>query len=198
MSEQIRGGRYILGIVLLSALMLIATIFAAVYASDYTRDGGTANFMCCEDKACTTIVSQHTDVVYARDACGALTDADGKTRWVRSQAFRVTSTAAPAPTPTPTTASATLSWVPPTTNLDGSALAKCAATTDTGPCLAKYRICRGTTADALTDCRTLNVPAATGSQWTGLTSGTHWFGVKAVNGDGIESPLSNTASKVVP
>ena len=96
-----------------------------------------------------------------------------------------------------TSTSAALSWVAPTTNTDGTALAKCAASTDTGPCLAKYRICRGATATTTTDCRDHNFPSATSANWTGLAVGTHWFGVKAVTGQGAESALSNTAFKTV-
>jgi hypothetical protein len=92
----------------------------------------------------------------------------------------------------------TLSWVAPTTNTDGSALAKCPTATDTGPCLAKFRICRGTTATALTDCRDHNFPASTSTPWSGtLAVGTHWFGVQAVAGNGAQSAMSNTASKTI-
>lgn len=98
----------------------------------------------------------------------------------------------------PADSTATLSWVAPTTNTDGSALAKCAAATDTGPCLAKYRICRGTSATALTDCRDHNFPNSTTTPWSGtLAIGTHFFAIKAVTGQGVESALSNVASKTI-
>lgn len=92
---------------------------------------------------------------------------------------------------------ATLTWIPPTQNTDGTALAKCAAPTDTGPCLAKYRINRGLSATALTDVRDHNFPLATTATWTNLSAGTHFFAVKAVNGDGVESALSNAISKTI-
>jgi hypothetical protein len=97
----------------------------------------------------------------------------------------------------PGSTTATLSWVAPTTNTDGTALAKCAASTDSGPCLAKYRISRGASATALTDTRDHNFPLGTTATWTGLAAGTHFFGIKAVTGDGVESALSNVVSKVV-
>jgi hypothetical protein len=92
-------------------------------ASTYTRDGGTADHMCCADKACTTIISQHADPVRAENACGALTDADRRTRWTRSQAFRIEpSGTAPPPPPPPATVSSTLTITPPTLNENGTAL----------------------------------------------------------------------------
>jgi hypothetical protein len=73
------------------AFLALASILACglALASTYTRDGGTADHMCCADKACTTIISQHADPVRARDACGVLTDQDRVRRWTRSQAFRI-------------------------------------------------------------------------------------------------------------
>jgi hypothetical protein len=68
-----------------------------VSASEYERDGGESDWMCCADKACTTIISPHADAVRARDACGKLTDADGTQRWTRSNAFRITASAPPPP-----------------------------------------------------------------------------------------------------
>ena len=78
----------------LLALLLLAS---GAYGADYTRDGGTADWQCCADKVCTTILSQHADPVRAYNACGKLTDVDGVTRYVRSNAFRITSTTAPVP-----------------------------------------------------------------------------------------------------
>lgn len=95
-------------------------------------------------------------------------------------------------------ATAVLSWTAPTTYTDGTALAKCAAATDTGTCLAKYRIRRGASATTLTETRDHNFPNATSATWTGLTPGTHWFTVISVLGNGIESspatPVSKTTS----
>lgn len=90
---------------------------------------------------------------------------------------------------------ATLTWTAPTQNTDGSPLAKCAAATDTGPCLAKYRILHGASATSLPDTRDHNFPLATTATWTGLTPGTHFFAIKTVNGQGIESAATATVSK---
>lgn len=92
---------------------------------------------------------------------------------------------------------ARLAWVAPTQNTDGSALAKCASQTATGACLRSFTVHRGASATALTDSRAVDDRNATAYTWTGLAAGTHFFGVRAVNGDGTTSDLSNTASKVI-
>jgi len=97
---------------------------------------------------------------------------------------------------------ATVRWTAPTTNTDGSALAKCASSTSTGPCLAKFHVyraaCAGFPTGACTPEMTpANNPNATSQQFTGLAPGTHFFGVEAVNGDGVPSVMSNVASKTI-
>lgn len=167
------------------ALLTLAAFFAtAAHASDYTRDGGTADYMCCADKACTTIISQHADSVRARDACGKLTDADGKTRYTRSNAFRITSSASSQP---PTTGSVTLSWTPPTLNTDGTALTN----------LAGYHIVYGTSATTLTQTIEVANPGISTYIVNGLSAGSWYFAVRSVNSTGAESANSNTASKVI-
>lgn len=98
---------------------------------------------------------------------------------------------------TPAQTSVTLNWVAPTKNTDGTPLAPCAAATDTGPCLAKYRIYMGPAADMLPNVRDHNFPNSTTATWTDLTPGTYFFAVQAVNGLGGESDLSNVASKTI-
>jgi hypothetical protein len=85
-------------ILALLAVTIFAGLMTVAYSSDYTRDGGTADWMCCSDRACTTVISQHADPVRAENACGKLTDADGVTRYTRSNAFRITKPGAPPPT----------------------------------------------------------------------------------------------------
>lgn len=98
--------------------------------------------------------------------------------------------------PTPGDTTATISWTAPTTNVNGTPLAKCATATTLGSCLARFSVCRGASATTITDCRTVSNPNATGTPWSGgITPGTHHFAVKAVTGDGVESVLSNSASK---
>lgn len=77
-----------------------------------------------------------------------------------------------------------LTWTAPTTNSDGSAL------TD----LAGYRIQYGLTS---TDLSTSAYQQTLATSWTSpdLAPGTWYFGVKAFNALGLESGLSNIASK---
>jgi hypothetical protein len=84
------------------------------------------------------------------------------------------------------TGSATLSWVAPTLNTDGTAL--------TG--LTGYRIYFGTNASALT--QWVDVPNASVSTYVlgNLSPATWYFAVKAM-ANGVESNFSNLASKTV-
>lgn len=70
--------------------LLMFWFIQAAFGSEYARDGGAADWQCCSDKSCTTVISEHADAVRARDACGTLTDADGVTRYTRSNAFAIT------------------------------------------------------------------------------------------------------------
>lgn len=100
----------------------------------------------------------------------------------------------------PGVSTATVSWTAPTTNTDGTALAKCASATSTGPCLASFQVYRRVgNADLSTGAEVtpVNDPNATSRAYTGLGAGTHYFGVEAVNGNGIPSAMSNVASKVI-
>ena len=83
--------------------------------------------------------------------------------------------------------SAALSWVPPTTNTDGSPL------TD----LAGFTINYGTSPSALS--QTINVASATATGYTvqGLSSGTWYFTVTAYTSVGTQSLPSNVASDTI-
>lgn len=85
---------------------------------------------------------------------------------------------------------ATVRWGQPTTNTDGSPL------TD----LASYKVYRSmdaATIDAPTS--TVRVVPAPGlsSVYLNLSPGTHFFAVKATNAAGLDSVLSNVASKTI-
>ena len=84
------------------------------------------------------------------------------------------------------TGSATLSWVAPTQNTDGSALTN----------LSGYRIYYGTNAASLT--QSVDIPSAGIQTYVlgNLSPATWYFAVKAVAG-GVESDLSNIASKTI-
>lgn len=85
------------------------------------------------------------------------------------------------------TGSATLSWTPPTQNTDGTQLTN----------LTGYRIYYGTNAGALT--QTVDISNASVSNYVlgNLSPATWYFAVKARTSAGVESDLSNVASKVI-
>ncbi|HEY6924412.1 MAG TPA: fibronectin type III domain-containing protein [Steroidobacteraceae bacterium] len=88
--------------------------------------------------------------------------------------------------PAPVTATASLSWLPPTDNTDGSKL------TD----LAGYNIYYGTESSALTQTIQVTNPAALGYVVTGLAKGTTWyFQVTSYSRAGQESGPSAITSK---
>lgn len=83
--------------------------------------------------------------------------------------------------------SATLSWAPPTQNVDGTPLTN----------LAGYEIRYGRSSSDLSQSVMLANPSLSVYVLDNLTSGTWYFAVAAMNTDGIASPLSNVASKTI-
>jgi len=82
---------------------------------------------------------------------------------------------------------ATVSWVPPTTNTDGTALTN----------LASFRVYYGTSTTSFTQTSLVNDITSRETTIGGLTPGTWYFKVRAVNSGSIESGDSNVASKAV-
>lgn len=82
---------------------------------------------------------------------------------------------------------ATLSWLPPTQNTNGTALRN----------LAGYRIYYGTSASALNRTVTISNPGVATYVIDNLTPATWHFAVRAYNSNGAESALSNRASKTI-
>jgi hypothetical protein len=89
---------------------------------------------------------------------------------------------------TPTTGSAILTWQPPALNTDGSTL------TD----LSAFKIYWGTTQGTYSQSTKISNAAARTYTVPGLTKGTWYFVVTALNSQGLESPYSNVWSKTVP
>jgi len=87
----------------------------------------------------------------------------------------------------PATGTVTLSWTPPTTNSDGTPL------TD----LAGYRIVYGQASRTYTQSLTIGAPSVASAMIEGLAQGTWFFAVKAYTAAGVESDLSNEASKTI-
>jgi hypothetical protein len=90
-----------------------------------------------------------------------------------------------------------LSWVPPTQYTDGTAVSFCANATDSGICIAKYRVRHGTVTGVWPDVKDVNSPTAKGYTWTGLGAGPHFFVVSTITGYGSESGPSNEAGKTL-
>jgi hypothetical protein len=80
--------------------------------------------------------------------------------------------------------SVTLTWTAPTQNTDGSAL------TD----LAGYEIFYGNTAGAMTNAITVNTVGMLTYVVTGLSPGTWYFTIRAVNSAGVRSPNAGVVS----
>jgi hypothetical protein len=87
----------------------------------------------------------------------------------------------------PATGTVTLSWTPPTTNSDGSPLVD----------LAGYRILYGQTSRTYSQTLTIAAPSVASASIEGLAQGTWYFAVKAYTAAGVESDLSNEASKTI-
>lgn len=84
---------------------------------------------------------------------------------------------------------ATVTWTIPTTNTDGSALTN----------LAGFQVFRRMNNPDLNggEMTPVNDPKATTYVFKNLLPGTHYFGVQAVNADGVPSMMSNVANKVI-
>lgn len=120
-----------------------------------------------------------------------ITVSDGKTTSSLAP-FGITVTAVSAaldPDPSDLTGSgaATLMWVPPTTNADGTALAD----------LAGYEIVYGRDADALDYVVQISNPSVNSYVLENLVNGLWYFAVIAVNAAGNTSEPSNVASKTI-
>ena len=85
------------------------------------------------------------------------------------------------------TGSATLSWLPPTTNTDGSPLTN----------LVGYKIYWGNSPESYPNTVTLNNPGLTRYVVTNLVPGTWFFVATALSGEGAESAFSSPASGTI-
>ncbi len=85
------------------------------------------------------------------------------------------------------TGSATINWVPPTENTDGSTLTN----------LAGYRIYYGTSANAMNQSVQIANAGLTSYVISNLAAGSWFFSVKSYTSAGSESDASNTATKTI-
>lgn len=84
--------------------------------------------------------------------------------------------------------SASLSWMPPAENIDGSSVTS----------LAGYHVYQGNSANNLALARTINSPGITSVVLDGLARGTHYFAVSAFLASGAESDRTPVGSKTIP
>lgn len=85
------------------------------------------------------------------------------------------------------TGTATLSWLPPTQNSDGSALTN----------LSGFQVRYGRSAGNLDQSVSLDNPSINRYVVENLATGTWYFAVVAVNASGVTSTLSNTSNKTI-
>jgi hypothetical protein len=85
------------------------------------------------------------------------------------------------------TGAATLTWNPPTHNTDGTALTN----------LAGYRVYWGTSQNSLTNSVMVSSPGLASYVVEQLTPATWYFALTAISSTGVESAMSNVASKQV-
>jgi Putative Ig domain len=104
---------------------------------------------------------------------------DGKTA-VSLKAFTINVTAA-------STGAATVSWMPPTRNSDGSTLSN----------LNGYRIYYGTSSSSLNKTIQISNPSLSSYVVENLLPGKYYFGVKALTSGGTESGMSNVGTKTI-
>jgi hypothetical protein len=83
--------------------------------------------------------------------------------------------------------SATLTWIAPLTNDDGTPIAG----------LAGFKVHYGTSSHHYTNTINVRNPAATTYKVTGLLAGTYYFVVTAYNTSGVESAPSNEVFKTI-
>jgi hypothetical protein len=86
-----------------------------------------------------------------------------------------------------TSGSATLRWTPPTTNSDGSPLVN----------LAGFRIVYGQASRQYSQVLNIPSPVVATAMIENLSAGTWYFAVKAYTSTGVESDVSNEASKTI-
>ena len=118
----------------------------------------------------------------ATDANIVISVSDGKAS-VSLAAFSILVSA-----PAASTGSATVSWMPPTQNSDGSALTN----------LAGFIIYYGTNSASLGQSVQVAGTGLTSYTVSSLPSGTWYFAVAAYTSTGVQSDLSNTSSKTIP
>jgi hypothetical protein len=135
----------------------------------------------------TIIANRWLAIVAATITLGACDGGPATTSTAAADSAPVTSSADPPVNAPPTVGTATVSWMAPNQNTDGSALTN----------LAGYRIYYGTGADALTQVIDVPTVGVTAYVIDNLSAGTYYFSIRSYNETGTESALSNIVSHTV-
>ena len=148
-----------------------ATVASSTSSSSVTSSSGTAS-----SAAAPTITTP------ASGTTSGTTSGTGTTTTVASSNKSTT----PVKTTT-TNGVATLDWLPPTENSDGSALTN----------LAGYTVYYGTSPESLTQSIKVTNPGLTAYSVTNLSSGTWYFAVTSYSSTGVESTRTGTVSTTI-
>jgi hypothetical protein len=103
--------------------------------------------------------------------------------WLPAYTLTVSGSASSSPPP----GSVTISWTPPTENIDGSTLTN----------LSGYHLYYGTSQSSLTHVVNITNPGLATYVVSDLSAATYYFAVASVNANGTESPRSTVVSAVV-
>ena len=129
----------------------------------------------------TSVTSNTTSTAPSTAATTPASGASGTSTGSTPSAGTVTKTAPPVTT---VNGVATLDWMPPTENSDGSVLTN----------LAGYTVYYGTSPNNLAQSVKVANPGLTAYAVTGLSSGTWYFAVTSYSAEGVESTRSSTVS----
>ena len=176
----------------------LATMALAACGGGSSGSSSTAAASADTDTA-TTLVAPNVGMV-DRSQVSDSSESAASVATVASVTTSASNTATTAPTTAPTPAVgtvtkvstpiktvngvATLDWMPPTENNDGTALTN----------LAGYTVYYGTSPDNLSQSVKVSNPGLTAYSVTGLASGTWYFAVTSVAADGSESARTATVS----
>jgi hypothetical protein len=156
---------------------------SAVAGKDYTAESGQLTWASGDmtAKSFTVPISNATPFTGSKVFAVAIAAATGATLGTpASSIVTITGDA-------PTTGSATLDWVAPTLNTNGTPLTN----------LAGYRILYGTNPSALTNVITITSASTTSYEISNLNAGTWYFTIEAYNTDGTDSSPSVSASLTI-
>jgi hypothetical protein len=179
----------------------LATMALAACGGGSSGSSSTAAASADTDTA-TTLVAPNVGMV-DRSQVSDSSESAASVATVASVTTSASNTATTAPTTAPTPAVgtvtkvstpiktvngvATLDWMPPTENNDGTALTN----------LAGYTVYYGTDRNDLSQSVKVSNPGLASYTVTGLTSGTWYFAVTSYSADGVESTRTTTVSTTI-